>query len=676
MKSFITRFSCAFILYGAFSISAFADWSAQFSDPTQSTEQIRLELPADLDAFTLATLGVELDGIDITAMMSLDGSAFTFQPLQPLSSGEHVLRLIAMAEDGSFKEKQSWRFSIQTTAVSESSISELEQQLTSSEFRANTLTELSARVDQRNLQNLPDRLILSGSGDLSAKHKSGNWTTSARGNYLLQSEEELSVTGNQADIGEYEIQARHSGEHLNSQITMGHHSTGLNNLLISNFHRRGFSAGIEHTGNRFSGQAFAFNSSPLTGVDNFTGLSEEDENLYGSSVTVAPYGSGVDALKLTGTFYTGDRVEEGTGIGETNPTVSGNGWGLTVAKSFGEGRTLLSADFARTDFDVDASGAVPKEDGDAISLNLSHRLFDTPAFINGTPLSIDLGFSYDRIDSFYYSLANASLAADRDAYALSSTLYWGSLAANIVLLEETNNVDELQGLPTDKLRSAQLNLNYSFDQQTDSLAWLGTPYLFINAMTADLSRDQTPSGYLGNDTDSESSSFAFGGGSNYERWYWSASQTFSQYEDATNLSNDTRNSQTSINAGWTLNEYLSLTSGLQYSAFEDRDLKQVSHNTNLLLGVVASPIPNKLDLNFDYNLNLSGGSDDTEDNHVANGEIEWTFRQPRTNRSGLSLAFRFSLEDTYGNINSALNKTDYQAYLVFRVKAPFSSQQR
>jgi len=677
VKSFILRFSCALFFYSAFSVSAASDWTAQFSKPAQENGQIRIELPDNLDAFTLATLGVELDGIDITAMMNLDGNAFTYLPLQPLSSGTHTLRLIAMADDGSFKEKQTWHFSIQArTAEPEPALSQVETQLTSSVFRANTLTELSARVDQRNLTNPPDRLILSGSGDIVAKHSSGNWTTSARGNYLLQSEEALSVTGNKADIGEYEIQTHHTGEHLNSHLTLGHHSTGLENLLISNFYRRGLSTGVQHTGNRYSGQIFAFNSTPLTGADNFTGLSDEDENLYGSSITLTPFGNGVDAASLTGTFYTGERTEEGAGIGDTNPTVTGNGWGLALSKGFGQGRTRLSADFARTNFDIDASGVAPEEDGDALSLKLTHRLFEQPIIINDRPMSIDMGLSYDRIDSFYYSLGNANLATDRDAYTLSSALYWGSLAANIVLLEETNNVDNLQGLPTDKLRSAELSLNYNFDQQTEGLAWLGTPYLFFNAMAADLRRDATPTGYLGNDTNSESSSLSFGGGSNYARWYWNASQTFSQFDDATNISNDTRNSQTSLNAGWTLNEYLSLTTGIQYSAFEDKDLGETSHNTNLLLGIVASPIPNKLDLNFDYNLNLSGGSDDTEDSHVANGEIEWTFRKSRTNRSGLSLAFRFSLEDTHGNINSVLNKTDYQAYLVFRIKAPFASPQR
>ena len=91
---------------------AFADWTAKFDAPAGPNAAMRIDLPDDLDIMTLTTLGVELDGIDITALLSLDGTDFIYQPVEPLSNGEHIIRLVHLNNDGSVTNKGSWRFNI------------------------------------------------------------------------------------------------------------------------------------------------------------------------------------------------------------------------------------------------------------------------------------------------------------------------------------------------------------------------------------------------------------------------------------------------------------------------------------------------------------------------------------------------------------------------------------
>ena len=57
---------------------ALAEWNANFIPPSGPEAPLRIDLPSDLDIMTLTTLGVELDGTDITAMLSLDGEDFSF----------------------------------------------------------------------------------------------------------------------------------------------------------------------------------------------------------------------------------------------------------------------------------------------------------------------------------------------------------------------------------------------------------------------------------------------------------------------------------------------------------------------------------------------------------------------------------------------------------------------
>ena len=96
-------------------------------------------------------MGVELDGTDITAMLSLDGEDFIYTPVEPLSSGEHTIRLVVLGDNS--QEKGSWRFQIDGNVTSENisqaatptaaQIAEAEQWLRGGAVNIDTLTEVS-----------------------------------------------------------------------------------------------------------------------------------------------------------------------------------------------------------------------------------------------------------------------------------------------------------------------------------------------------------------------------------------------------------------------------------------------------------------------------------------------------------------------------------------------------
>ncbi|WP_299376487.1 hypothetical protein [uncultured Kiloniella sp.] len=663
---------------------AMADWTADFTPPETSDAKIRIDLPDDLDVITLTQLGVELDGIDITSLLSLDGVDFIYKPLQTLEGNEHTLKLVMLNPDGSSEVRQQWTFTIVGDGSgSASNLSDLnettpeiemaERLLRSAYFRADTLTEFSRRVVQQNIGHATNRSTLSGSGDVNSGFAAGKWTVDGHANYLMQSDVDFALTERTIDLGEYDVNADYQGDTLTGGFSLGHHDTGLETLLVSDFYRRGVSARIGTSDRRVEAQGFAFGTESVSGAADMTGLNSTENRLKGVSLSVKPFATDVDALKLTGTYYDGLGEGSGIGLSDLDSSASGSGWGIGVEKSFGHQRTRLKAQYAHTLFDQDGDhGDAPKDSSDAVSLLIDHRLFDEGPVIGDDLLNIDVGFGYDRVDTFFESLANPGMISDRDAYTAFSNLYWGALSANIYALHETNNVDGLANVPTDRLKSIDFGMNYSFDQQTGSREWLGTPYLYMNSYFASLGRVKTPNGYEGGDTDNLSSSITLGGGASYDVWYWSLSHSYSRFDDYTNISSDTVNNLTGLDVGWAVSDRLQLNGGTQFGVFEDLDTNKNSFSTNLYLGATAELVPEKVELNFDYNLNLANGSGDSSDSHIVNSEVEWTFLRPRTNRPGLALALRGSMEEFNGNADSAQNETEYQAYMVLRVKAPFS----
>jgi len=655
-----------------------AEWSAEFQAPSEKMPKLVIDLPDDLDIAVLTTLAVELNGIDVTSLISFENRDFSYQPIEPLPNGEHHLRLLMLDAEGQITEKAKWSFHVDyagpgAEALAQQQRAAAEAWLVSASFEADTLIEYSNRIRQRNIGPAPEHSNLSGSGNLQANLQGESWSVDARSNYLIQSDNDLALNGHAVDIGEYAIAANYQGSTLHSGLSMGHHGVGLDSMLFSAFQRRGVSARVATINERIAGNVFAFRPETQTGLRDFTGLSDSHNRLEGMSTTIKPFSSDSDALKVTGLYYDGEGSTGGIGISGEEEVSTASGSGVIAEKSFGQGRVDVRAEYAHAKYDVDGDAALFTEDeSDAWSMIIQARPFDNLVLADK---SVDLivGTKYERIATFFESLANQGIAADRDANTLYSNLYWGSLSANLNLVHETNNVDDLAGIPTDRMRNASWNANYAFDQQMEKLAWLGSPYLNFTGFISRLDREDTPDGYFGVDTDNSFESLTLGGGSNYERWYWSASHSFSSLEDHANTTSDTRNNFTSLGVGWTVSERLELNGDVQYGVFENKDTDENSYNTNMNFGLRSVLVPNTVNFNVNYNLNLAGGSDDSPDKQIVNSELAWTIRQAQTNNPGFAVALRGSVEKTNGNSTTTEDETQYQVFAVFRIMAPLSS---
>ncbi|MCX4187494.1 hypothetical protein [Methylophaga sp. OBS4] len=676
---------CAVVLMMFIAHAANAqDWQPELITGDTSSKLFIIDLPEDLDISVLTRLAVELDGIDITAGLDFEGSNFTYTPVEPLAPGLHLVRLVILQADGRVEEKAQWQLNIDgqqhrsetepAQAMTEQQRLAAEQWLRSSSFSSSNSVELSQRFAQSNIGAAPRHTILSGAGNTSAQFSGNNWQVNAQTNYFLQSEKGLSLTGESIDIGEYQIAAKHSGALLNSGFNMGHHSLGLNSQLFSAQQRRGISLKLADVNNRVSTRVFAFRPDSVVGNSHFTGVSDNNNRLDGFSASIKPFASDAQALKLTSLYYEGQGSNAGTGISGTDVESEGSGWSLGLDKGFFGGKLRMMGEYARASFDADGKAGLTEEDkSNALNFLLETRPFENLSF-NSQPADLMLGIAYQKVDTFFASLANPGMAADRDMTSAYSNFYWNKFSANLQYSHETNNVEDLEGLPTDRLRNASWSGSYAFDPQQGKLSWLGSPYLQLSGFIARLDRADTPDNYQGFDTDNAASSTTFGGGSNYENWFWSASHTYADFDDHAGVSGDTISRFSSVGAGWRPSSRLSVNTDLQYGVFESQTQNETTYTTNLNFGLLSLLIPNKLDLGFNYNLNLAGGDNDSPDRQLINAEIGWTFITASQNNPGIAVAIRGAMERNHGNSAQTTNEDKYQLFAVLRVTAPFSGR--
>src|SRR5690606_16746975 len=140
-----------------------------------------------------------------------------------------------------------------------------------------TLTEGSARIADDNLDNPPNRAIISGAGEANAETQSEHWALRGNANYLLQTDHNLALTGQTMDLGEYMMAADYNSGRYKGGVTLGHHDIGINSLLMSSFYRRGASARLGMADERIMAQTFALNTQSLSGAERFSGVDDNND---------------------------------------------------------------------------------------------------------------------------------------------------------------------------------------------------------------------------------------------------------------------------------------------------------------------------------------------------------------------------------------------------------------
>ncbi len=621
--------------------AAAQDWVPELQPPAGGSfyaadEAIVLVIPDEIAAGAAVELAVELDEFDVTALLQVEGGRLLLDPPEPLAAGMHQLRLVEYGSDGSIIERGAWSFEVRD--------GEALQELSAS---ANTSVDLLYRFAGNDLIDPPDNFTAQGAGDARARIADGDWSIDADANYFLNSQQDQTIDGKRLDIGEYLFSGAYEAP-TDLNVRLGHQDIGADNLIMSDFYRRGLSVTLAQPEENLSVTAFALRSEPILGVDNFTGVADSENRVQGVMVTARPIASLSENVEVSGTFYEGETRAVGNATGFFGEDSSGSGASLAVDTLWLDQRLRLRGELALTRFDFDDSGDLPADDDLAYSLLASYALIPG-GDSDGEYVSWDVGVEHKRIGTFFASVANPFVVTDRETTLAFTNAVWGEVSMQAQAGYETSNVEELNVLPTDRTYFATFDASYSPVMEPDedgSYGWLGQPTFGLALNFNDGKQIDIPAAFVGLGGDYQVRSATVSASSFYDFWSWSLSQSVNSFEDRSGATGDTMNYLTDLGLQFQPDESLTIGPYAQLSIFRDNATADDLDSVNIGLDIAADLIPEVLTSSINGSLNLTDSMGHSPDSYFVGGEVLWNAIPAEVNRPGVALAVTGSYQHT------------------------------
>ncbi len=271
-------------------------WSIK--PPSQSTvattADLSIALPAELSATQLASLAVDIDHIDVTALAHIGAGAITYHPLQPFDIGAHELRVVEYAS-GRIVARGQWSFSV--TADGHATASR------GWSVKGNVGGTVSERVAESGLtQPTPPGFTVNGTFDVKAVRTISEWTAEASINGLYGTDNGTSAIAGQAvQPGQMQLALKHQKD----AVVLGDQTLPFDNLLISGLARRGVSGHVAGLPLGADATAFSVRDTSLAGFYGGLGVGDSGNIVSGGILQSHPLPSAPKALTLQAGFITG-----------------------------------------------------------------------------------------------------------------------------------------------------------------------------------------------------------------------------------------------------------------------------------------------------------------------------------------------------------------------------------
>lgn len=613
-------------------------------------DDLRITLPAEVSAQELAGLSLELDGIDVTALVLRDGASLSYQPPQPLAPGEHELRLLEYGDDGSIVERGQWRFRVRQSLLFESS-----------SWQARADLNGSYRLADRHLpEPAPNRSQADGALALSGELADRDWGLKADASFLYNSRPELTVQGDRFDLGEYLV----SGRYRNAYARLGHQLMGPESLLLGGFNRRGASAGFTAFEERVGFSGFSMRTGPIVGFGHGLGVDDPEQRTNGLVLSARPLGD-PETLTLAAVHVDGEGSSSGVGTGGDLDDPSNEATGVLAESLLLDRRLRLRGEAASSRTDFDGDGTLEPTDDRAHSLLVVYAP-QQPADLGGHPATWNVGVEHRRIGTYFSSLGNPSLPSDRQGVRAFGDLLWNGFSANLSAGRETDNVDGIDGVPTVATRQLSLRAGYApqpdpegpagwrlFAQPNYSLSLAETRQEQLEAAEDDAwPTDRRLS-------DAQLSVYFFP-----DPWSWGAGVGVNRYDDYGDASPDTRNQLIFLTADLPLGERLRLGPELQASRLRYEDSGESVSSLMARLSVQAELLPERLRAALSLSLNQDSASDDSLDGRqlLAEASLHYVMWTPTPDRPSATWFLSGSWQDSKDNINPTFSSDLYQVF--------------
>lgn len=621
--------------------------------PIEPQQPLRVKLPDDIDPATLEWLAVELDALDVTPILVLEGTEIVVRPPRPLKGGTHRLSLTQYNEDGEAIDRGSWTFKV--------------GQAVAYQARADASFAATYRADTKNIpeESLPEKPgTADGSLRLEASAGTASWQVSgnADGIWTNQPAEGL----DHFEGGNYLATLSAGG--LTGQV--GQLDPRLESPIINSFQRRGMMLSYANRGQQVQASAFALRTEPVAGFHEGIGIHDRDDRVLGGAVTLRPVPKHAEWLTLTGIYLVGKQAgDPGVAVVDQSTLNSGSAWSLGVVSGLFNQRLRLRGEYAATRFDSDGSGEAGEEPdkaygGSAVwDLLRDARLGDMP--VNGA-----VGGEYQFTGPAFASLANAGLPTDLLMEKIFTRWGLGGLSAEVVAGREHDNVEDDPALAAGRtdLLAAVVAYSPTLTPGGKAQAILGQPrldlgYQQLRDRTLDLPEEATDK------PDRRNREWSAGLGSSYSFWDWRAGYRSRRDEDLTGAAADRTGESADANLGFRLWERVTL--GLRGQLTRDKDVGTGLSTTNTLTGadLAVVLIRDYLTARVAYQADRGKSSDQSVNQLTQTTDfgLDLSLLQARENRPGVAISLKGQQQNVDDRVNSENDRKPFQVYLAVNI---------
>lgn len=638
--------------------------------PIFQNDAVVIEINSDVAPARLPNLFVEFDGEDVTPKVTLNGLTVSYKPSSDLQIGDHVIRIFEHIGDEHYNELQRLTVRVQSNGASGAEVWGV------ATGRYNYLLHEETNSTYNNIRR-PDRN--SGSGYLETNALAGgeSWDASAHitGNY------DTADWHNQSDsrgqLGEYLLTTRAFGQDSSATFKLGNHNTGISNILIDGFNRRGASMQLDLAN---SVKITAFSQDPLKAIGNanILGVQDDTERVDGAHIMLHPLGEDTHLLFELAYSYGEGRQRGGYGDAAFDPTkVRGQGSMFAGEWQGLANKVNLRGEFADTSFDPD--GKIT--DVTALNGKAYHGVATYALLGDLDPRTYDeknwtLTLDRKKIGSYFHSMANNRLPADQDSYSLTSNFNHETLAITGNAWTSTNNVDRFDFIPTDSTDSASLQISltpeYVGIKPNDSNSWFALSNFTFGLNGTRQHRDKTPAIFLGNDLEQRVKGTNIGWNTALtDKLNLNLSHTTTSFSDSIDSNNNQHSALSEISIGYTPSDRLNFNLSLQYehARFATSDGRG-NYFAGLDVGYVI--IPDVLVSNSHGSLQLNDSGNEDEQ-YNASTELMWTFVQAERNKPGYGIAWSANyqrVEEGYTTVRYDAGN-QFTTFLSLKINAPY-----
>lgn len=625
-------------------------------------EALVIELPSNLSEGELGSLFLELDGIDVTQRVSLEGIRAVFYPASPYAAGTHTLRLVRMGKNGKLIEINRWNFNVA------GGVPPIESQ---SSVSGNIDATYSYRVwdNYDDGAKEPDMSNLAAQGYLEAATQQDGWRIAFKGNGFANTDDDFNPSGDQLEVGEYLLSAENTGQVFATNFNLGSHDIGARNLLMDQFYRRGISGTLDWMQGRTRVTGFSMNPAPATGNHNIFGLQKSRQLASGLHATFQPISMLRDYLEFETTAYRGEGDMNGSGsVADTSIVNEGDGYQLGLKSQLIKNILGMRAQYARADFDDDGIRAGRDSQRDeAYGLTFQVNPLSNQTDDQGRFLQWEIQPGYYRAGTYFQSLLNPSAERDREIWNIKNNLIYGNLSLDGEVSWIQDNVNDVFGMPHDG--SLQIWAQGSYAPESEM--W-GTPVFYLGGSFSDDKRLSAPAGFIGLDLDRQMWSGNIGTTLSFEKTTWSINHTYTTLNDGADPTADYNMHYTDLGLEYRISERLTLRPGLQ-AEFLHENIDGSSTSVHGSMGVQAIIIPDKLWNNSSVSMLINNGENPNGRTYNAETEFNWLLKQADINSPGYALAF----SGHYDNVTDTWDTTDPEEedlrfFVRLKLSMPFS----